>query len=241
MERSDPDQENFLSKETLTEENKFVQTIDIEVLARLALFLGNLVHHDSRASLRDHKEVHSLNNNIKNKLDPNAPAPVEILLAEATNNRAQDRATNRRENNKGNSILLGVGLPHISNHTKSDRATGERQTTKGTANHDSSKVLGQSDRELPDINQKERGLQDRLSAKLLTPGSPQLTTKGIQDQEDHSTTTSTLSRDIKLFSDTIKSIKVQTSVEVHGEICTRKMTVKMVHFFHSRKAYPSWS
>jgi hypothetical protein len=141
--------------------------------------------------------------------------PLSILLHKSTNNGTKNGTTDGREDDEGNSVLLLIGLPHIGNHTKSNRTTSRRQTTESTTSHDGSKVLCESDRDLPDVDKEQTELEDRPSTKLLGPGSPELTTKGVKDKEDHSTTTGSLSADVELFRHTSDGIAVKTGVEVH--------------------------
>lgn len=71
---------------------------------------------------------------------------------------------------------------------------------------------------MPDVDEEQTELEDRPSSEFFRPGSPKLTTKSVEDQEDHGTTTSGLGTDAKLFRHASDGIAVQTCVEVHRDL-----------------------
>ena len=69
----------------------FVRAIDVPVFAGFAATLGLLVEHDGTACLRDEK-MDELSEAAEDELNPEYPAPVEVGLNEASDNRRDDRA-----------------------------------------------------------------------------------------------------------------------------------------------------
>ena len=76
--------------EHLIAANLFVLGRSLDVFIALAYLLRPLVEHDGRACLWNEKEVYQLDNEAKNKLDPEVPAPMEVLLDRAATNAADD-------------------------------------------------------------------------------------------------------------------------------------------------------
>lgn len=68
----------------------FVGTVEVGVLARLALLLCDAVKDASNAGLRDQEEVKSLSNDTEDELNPEVPLPCQILADEATEDGTKD-------------------------------------------------------------------------------------------------------------------------------------------------------
>ena len=90
LEGPDPSEYDLFERESLFEGSDFIRAVEIGVCAGCATFLRNFVHHDGRAGLGDKDEMGDLDDTAKDELDPDGPSPMEIPLAEATNDRTQD-------------------------------------------------------------------------------------------------------------------------------------------------------
>lgn len=71
---------------------------------------------------------------------------------------------------------------------------------------------------MPNVDQKERSLEDGVSAELFAPGCPEFTAECVEDEEDHGTASSGLLTDMKIFMDARDGVGVEGSVEVHGDL-----------------------
>lgn len=71
---------------------------------------------------------------------------------------------------------------------------------------------------MPDVDQEQTCLQDRLAPELLTPWCPEFAPKSIRDQEDGGADSRGLFADMKLLGDSADAVRVQTTVEVHGDL-----------------------
>jgi hypothetical protein len=107
LEGTSPCDEDLLGGETLSEGNKLVGTPDVGVCLLSAL-LGNAVHENGASRLGHSQEVNDLDEATEDKLDPDGPAPVEVLLCETTDDGAQNGATDGGEDDVGDGVLLVV-------------------------------------------------------------------------------------------------------------------------------------
>ncbi|KAI6766073.1 hypothetical protein HG530_007143 [Fusarium avenaceum] len=92
LEGTGPCDEDLLGGETLSEGNKLIGTPDVGVCLLSAL-LGNAVHENGASRLGHSQEMDDLDEATEDKLDPDGPAPVEVLLSETTDDRAQNGTT----------------------------------------------------------------------------------------------------------------------------------------------------
>lgn len=113
-ERPDPGDQNLPGGEALLVRCDLVGTPDIHGLSEFVALgtslLGDAVHHDGGARLGDENEVSDLCGAAEDELDPDGPAPGEVLLDEAADNGAEDRATDRGEDNKGLGMMSAFRL-----------------------------------------------------------------------------------------------------------------------------------
>ncbi len=116
-EGTNPGDQELTRRETLAKRQAFGWTVDVRVLATLAHFLCNSVHHHGGTGLGNKQEMHDLNKPTKDQLDPNVPAPWKESLHKATHHGPQDGSTDRRKDNGSDSVLLGISFPEIRNHT----------------------------------------------------------------------------------------------------------------------------
>lgn len=158
LEWSTPSDQDLLGGEAIPEWNKLVRTVDVCIDTRLAPLLGNVVHHDCTPSFGYDDQMKNLDESSKDELNPDTPSPVEKFLTETTNDWTKNGSTDGREDDKCNGVLLFIRLPHVCNHTESDGTTSRRETTQSSADHNGSKVRGECDRELPNVNQQQTEL-----------------------------------------------------------------------------------
>ena len=92
--------------------------------AGLTSLLCDSVHQNGGPGLGNEYEMSGLNSDAEDELNPDAPAPVEELLTEATNDRAEDGTSNGREDDEGDRVLLVISFPHVGNHAQCDGASG---------------------------------------------------------------------------------------------------------------------
>ena len=88
----------------------FVRAVDI-LFSILAPALGFVIKHDGNSSLGYEKEVNDLCSAAEYKLNPEAPAPAQVLLDEATDDRTNDGSSNTAKNDIINCILLLICVP----------------------------------------------------------------------------------------------------------------------------------
>lgn len=92
--------------------------------------------------------------------------PAEIGFTEAADDRTEDGAADRREDDECHGVLLLVGFPKIRYHTQSDGAAGRRQAAQSTTDDDGSEIGRQGHRDLPDVDQTQRELENGPAAEL---------------------------------------------------------------------------
>lgn len=153
-EGTDPDHQDFLHGKAFFEGSHLVGAVDIRLLAARTSLLGDAIHHDGCTGFGHEQKMGSLDRDTEDELKPDAPCPVEVLFAEATDDGPKDGATHGGEDDKGNGVLLVVCFPHIGDHAESDGTAGSGETAQGTANHDGSKVGGQGDGKLEEIDEE---------------------------------------------------------------------------------------
>ena len=215
LEGANPGDQDLAHGEPLAPGEDFIGAVDVEAGVLLALLLGELVEHDSRAGFGDEQEMHNLDKSTEDKLDPDRPPPGQESLNEASHEGSNDRAGDGREHHASHGILLSVCLPQVCDHTQGNGTTSQTQTTKGTADHDCGEVGRQSHGQLPEVGKEHTELQDGLPTQFLTPRRPQLTTKSVRDQVNHGTAAGTLLTDAEFLRDTTNTVRIQTGVEVH--------------------------
>ncbi len=216
LEWSSPSNEDLFDRESLLERCDLVGTPDVFALG--ASLLCDFVHHDGRPGFGYEKEMSELDCASKDELNPDTPSPVEFLLRETTDNGTENGASDGREDDEGDGVLLIVRFPHVCNHAQGDGSSGRRYTAKRTTNHDGGEVRGECDGELPEVDQAQRELEDRLPTEFLAPRCPQLASESVEYEEDHGTASGCLLADGELLGYALDRIRVQTGVEVHGDL-----------------------
>jgi hypothetical protein len=126
------------------------------------------------ACLGDGEEMNCLDSGTKQELDPEVPLEGEVFFNEAADDWANDRATDRRENDKGNCVLLSVRAPHVGNHTERYAATSRRQTTESAEDKHHGIVWGQGTGYLPEVDKEQTQLEYFPSSEFFAPGCPEL-------------------------------------------------------------------
>ncbi len=138
LERPDPDCQDFSGGDALL--LQLVGPVDDGPLACLAAALGFAIDEDGAAGFRDHEEVHDLDHDSEDELDPKDPPVVEVCLNETTKDRTECAAGHRREDNERHRVLLLVRLPHIGNHAHGDGATRGGETDQKTSDNHGAEV-----------------------------------------------------------------------------------------------------
>lgn len=136
----------------------------------------------------------------KDKLGPEVPTPIEVLLNRATSDTTNDYITireahltaitklltgtkTRPKRSPEYSKLLILRIKHIRNHTERDTSTSRAHTAEDTSRKHHIPACAGASKDLPDVDSAERELHDRPTAKVLGPRRPQLATDAVGDQE----------------------------------------------------------
>ncbi len=162
--------------------------------------------------------MNGLHHHAEHQLHPEIPVPRQIGRHVASRDGTHDRATDRRQHDESNGVLLLIRLPHIGHHSQRDRATGRGQSTQEASDDDGRKVGGQRAGDLPEVDEEQTELQDRSSSQLLTPRGPELASERVGDQKDHLSDAGRLQGDAEFLCHRLDGAGVDAGVEVHGDL-----------------------
>jgi hypothetical protein len=110
--------------------------------------------------------VCKLDSDTEDELDPDAPLPWQVLLDKPANDGTKDGSTNRRKDNECHGVLLVIRLEDIGDHAQGDRPTSRGQTTEGASNEDGAEVRGESDGNIPEVDEEETELENGSPTEL---------------------------------------------------------------------------
>jgi hypothetical protein len=217
--RSPHELENILGVEALEEAAPdLVGAVDVQVLTRLAAAGGFMVEEDRGTSLWDEEEVDSLDDNTKDELGVEDPAPVEVLGDEAADNRGNNGTAAGGEDDVEHGELLVLGTEHVCDHAKGDTAASRREAAEDTGGENGVEASREDAGELEDVDEEERGLHDPLAAEFFGEGGPEFTTETVGDEEGHLTETGLEVRDAKVLGHAGDSVGVDGGIVVHADL-----------------------
>lgn len=179
---------------------------------------GFSIQDDGGSRLGHEEKMQGLHGGAEEQLDPEIPAPCQILLHKPTGNGADDRSTHGGEDHKGHGVLLVIRLPHVGDHAQGHGAARRGDAAEEATHDDGGKVGCQRTRDLPDIHQHQTELQHRPSPQLLAPRGPEFTAKGVGDEEDHLADAGILQADVEVLGQRRNGVGVDAGVEVHGAL-----------------------